>query len=294
VLAALAEELRPPQWVKNLTCLAGVLFSGQLFQAQQTLRAGLAFAAFCAVSSAAYILNDYLDREGDRRNPRTARRPLASGALPVWVAGVAFGVLLALGAAAACLLGQACAVVLACYAALNVGYSCRLKQVVVADVMCIALGFVMRVLAGVYAVGARPTAWIVLCMFFLALFLGFGKRKAELGAHGVQSPHIRPVLHKYTLGFLDLLLGMSATMTVLCYALFTVAGRDNPTLVVTILPVVYCVMRYLLLVVAHQRGESPDALLLADAPLGMGILCWVALCVAVLYGNLQLFSPHAA
>ncbi len=288
---ALVQQLRPRQWVKNLACLAGVIFSGRLLVPEHLLQAGLAVASYSAASSAIYIFNDFCDREKDRRNPRTASRPLASGTLPLWLAGLAFATLLGFASASALALGTGCVLTLASYAILNISYSLRLKQAVIADVMCIALGFVLRVLYGVYAVGVLPTAWIILCMFFLALFLGFGKRKAELAALGEDSVNARPVLQKYSLAFLDLMLAISATLTIVCYALFTVVPSRNPTLILTIVPVVYCMTRYLLQIMVHTQGESPDGVLLTDWRMGVGILSWLGLCVAILYGNIHLIAP---
>lgn len=292
LLTALAIELRPQQWIKNLACLAGLIFSMQLFDPAAVGHALIGAVAFCFASSAVYVLNDLLDRERDRLTGRTARRPIASGELPVGMARLAFVGLLVLSAAAAHRLGIACLVTMAAYVVLNVAYSLRLKHIAIADVMCIALGFVLRVVFGVYAVDVRPTAWVVLCMFFLALFLGFGKRRAELAHAAVAG---RPVLREYTPAFLDNLLGLSAALTILCYALFTV--QRNPTLVVTILPVVYCVMRYLLHVMVHGRGESPDRLLLTDRRIGAAVAVWLALCIVILYSDVRLFTrttepPH--
>ena len=294
-LRALAVELRPQQWVKNLACFAGLIFSMQLFDAVALGRSLIGFVAFCLASSAVYVLNDLLDREHDRAHARTAQRPLASGALPVWLAVAALGVLIVFAGATAHGLGLACLCTLAAYGGLNVVYSLRLKHAVIADVMCIALGFVLRVVFGVYAVGVKPTSWVILCMFFLALFLGFGKRRAELSAAAGDS-RARPVLRKYRPGFLDTLLAVSAALTILCYALFTV--QRNPTLVITVLPVVYCVTRYLAHVMVHGRGEAPDALLLSDWRMWIGVVCWLALCVGILYSDVRLFTntaemPHA-
>jgi 4-hydroxybenzoate polyprenyltransferase len=288
-VAALVRQLRPRHWVKNFACLAGLIFSGQLLAPEAVGRAGLGFVVFCAVASAVYIVNDFIDRGRDRLNPRTAHRPLASGALPVWLALAVAAVLALAASAGAALLGTPCLALAGLYAALNVFYSLKAKRTVIADVFCIALGFVLRVLFGAFAVAAPPTAWIVLCMFFLALFLGFGKRRAELSALGDDSSRARAVLGKYRVEYLDLLLGVTAALTVLSYALFTVAAHRNPTLVVTVVPVVYCVFRYLLLVVVHRLGESPEEVLLGDRMLWVGIAAWVALCVAVLYGGLHLF-----
>src|SRR5262249_46459015 len=146
------------------------------------LAALAATAMFCAASSGVYIINDLRDRESDRRNPRKARGPIASGDLPTGAALAGCVAALAAGGLVAWRLGAPCAGVLALYLGINLAYTFRLKHAVLVDVMVIALGFVLRVLAGVFAVHARPTAWIVLCIFFLALFLGLGKRRAELAA----------------------------------------------------------------------------------------------------------------
>jgi 4-hydroxybenzoate polyprenyltransferase len=195
-----------------------------------------------------------------------------------------------LAALGAVRLGSSCALALAAYGVMNVLYSVWLKQIVIADVMCIALGFVLRVLFGVYAVGVLPTPWIALCMFFLALFLGFAKRKAELAALADDPGRVRPVLAEYDLNYLNNLVVMSATMAILCYALFTVASHKNPTLVVTIVPVVYCVNRYILQVMLHGRGESPDKILLSDRRLWVGIVSWLLMYIVITYGDIQLFD----
>lgn len=293
VVRALVAELRVVQWVKNLACLAGLIFSGRLFLFQHQTQAVLGFWSFCFASSAVYILNDFLDREKDRLNPRTATRPLASGDLPVWVAGIAFVTLVTLAGIGSARLGSSCSLVIGTYGVMNILYSARLKQIVIADVMCIAIGFVLRVLYGVYAVGVLPTPWIALCMFFLALFLGFAKRKAELAGLGKNPSSARPVLAQYDVNYLNMLLAMSATMAILCYALFTVASHKNPTLVVTIVPVVYCVNRYILQVMLNGRGESPDRILLSDKRLWVGIVGWLFAYIAITYGNIQLFADSA-
>ena len=253
----------------------------------------MGLGSFCLASSAVYIFNDIIDREKDRLNPRTAMRPIASGALPVGAAAVAFCVLAVVSALSAFWLSLSCLMVVLTYGVMNVFYSIRLKHIVIADVMCIALGFVLRVVFGVYAVGVLPTPWIALCMFFLALFLGFAKRQAELARFSTDAAQVRPVLLKYDVNYLNMLLTMSATMAILCYALFTVTSNKNPTLVVTVVPVVYCVNRYLLQVMLFGHGASPDKILLSDKRLWAGILGWLAAYVVITYGDIQLFlRPH--
>jgi 4-hydroxybenzoate polyprenyltransferase len=294
VLLALARSVRPHQWVKNLVCFAGLIFSGNLFSQEKQLQAVIAFAAFSAAASAVYLFNDYLDRYRDRTNPRTADRPLASGTLPVWLAAVALVGLLSAAVVLTFTLGVACGVVLGTYFALNIGYSVRLKKTVIADVICIALGFVLRVLFGVYAVQVLPSPWVVLCMFFLALFLGFSKRRGELVSLGLGAGTARPVLDKYTPHFLDLAIGVTATLTITTYTLYCVAPHHDPTMVVTVLPVVYCVLRYAHQVLVENRGQSPERLLYADRMLWVGVVAWVALAVFVIYARPGLFIPKAA
>lgn len=290
-LAGLVKAARPQQWVKNIACFAGLIFSGRLFLAASVARSVVAFAGFCMAASAVYLLNDVCDRELDRLNPSKRRRPIASGVVPVAWALAAAAALTAGALAAGLALSPLCAAITAVYLASNVAYSIRLKHAVLLDVSLIAFGFVLRVLHGVYAVEVKPTAWIVLCMFFLALFLGFAKRRGEIYRVGDEEPFRRPVLAKYRTGFLDTLLAMTATMAILCYALYTVTGRQgNATMVVTVPLVTYGVTRYMLLVMVHGEGEAPEKLLVSDRLLVGTAALWVALCVLILYTNVHVFS----
>jgi 4-hydroxybenzoate polyprenyltransferase len=287
---ALLKALRPRQWIKNTACLAGLIFSGALLQQQAELAALAVTAMFCAAASTIYLFNDLCDRKSDRQNPRTAHRPIASGALPVGVA-VAGGLgCLSLGGLLAWHLGPACAAVLGLYLAMNLVYSLWLKHAVLVDVMVIALGFVLRVLAGVYALHAQPTVWIVLCMFFLALFLAVAKRRGELAVLHTPAVSHRPVLAAYTLPFLDALMAVTATMTLACYVLYTVeTPGHNASLIVTVPPVAYGIARYLLLVMG-RGAEAAEELLTRDKGLIAAVLIWVGLCVLVIYGEVHLFG----
>ena len=235
-LMGLALAARPKQWIKNLACFAGLIFAQLLFQEQAVLRAVLAFGGFCLASSSVYLLNDVCDRELDRANPSKRKRPIASGLVPVAWALSASAALLSVALGSSWLLSPICAALMVAYLVTNVAYSLRLKHTVLLDVGLIAFGFVLRVLYGVYAVGVKPTSWIVLCMFFLALFLGFAKRRGEM--HRMtedEEPFRRPVLAKYRKSFLDMQLAMTATMSILCYALYTVTRHPgNASLVVTV------------------------------------------------------------
>jgi len=280
---------RPRQWTKNAVVFAALVFAGRLGEARALGLAALTAVAFCLASSAAYAFNDVCDRADDRTHPSKRTRPVAAGRLG---AGTALGAALVFAAAAlalSSLLPAPARAVLGCFLALNLLYSLGLKRLAILDVMAIAFGFVLRVEAGIAAIAAPESAWIVLCMFFVALLLGCGKRRAELAELPADTGGgRRAVLGAYSLGFLDLLLAVSATTAIVCYALYAVSVQANETFLLTVLPVVFGVARYLMLVRVHARGQDPDDLLTRDPALVAAIVAWAALCVAVLYGGLRL------
>ena len=290
-LIHLAQAARPRQWIKNLACFAGLVFSGRLFDATAIGHSILAFAGFCLAASAVYLLNDVVDRRLDRLNPSKRDRPIASGLVPVTWALAASALLATAACGLTLKLAPICSMTLAVYLVTNVAYSLRLKHTVLLDVLVIAFGFVLRVLHGVYAIEVKPTSWIVLCMFFLALFLGFAKRRGEMHLMGEEEPFRRPVLSKYRIGYLDLLLGMTATLAdALLRALHghgpsrqRHTGGDRAL-------VTYGVVRYLLLVTVEGEGEAPEKLLVTDRILLGTAALWVACCVLVIYTKIQLFA----
>jgi len=321
-IPGLVKLLRPRQWTKSLVCLAGAFFSGHLFEPHFLLRALLATAAFCAASSFVYIINDVLDRDRDRAHPRKRARPIPSGQVKVSQALVLAMVVFALAVSLGSLLGAAVLGILAAYALLNVAYSAVLKNLSLVDATVVALGFILRIYAGTAAIGVPPSAWILLCTFFLALFLAFGKRRAELntasgqltvsrtafqkfevaggvisGTRSVQQEYESPntdinatraVLHKYSVTMLDRFCNICATLTIATYALFTVLGHSNRALIITTPPVVIGIFRYILLVERYQEGEAPDVILLKDWAIQLAIVIWGLLYVAVLYCGLHI------
>lgn len=282
--------LRPTQITKNAFCFAGLFFSGRIGYEGAAAAAVETFVAFCAVSSAVYIFNDLIDRKRDQLHPKKRLRPLASGEV---------------GVAIACLMAVACVgiglaigyhvnlFVLGClglYLTNNVVYSLWLKHRPLFDVLCIAFGFVLRLAAGVYAVDDLPTTWITLCTFFLSMFLGFAKRRAELASEIPETDdQQRPVLSKYTVEFLDHLVNESAVMTVMCYALFTALPAKNPTLVLTVPIVYFAVMYYKRLVMLFRHGEEPERIVLKNLRLQICIILWIATYFGITYSDLRLF-----
>ncbi|MEE8396464.1 MAG: UbiA prenyltransferase family protein [bacterium] len=272
---------RPHQWSKNLVCFAGVLFGGELENWRLFLPAAGAFLVFCAGSSAVYVLNDILDRERDGLHPKKKGRPIPSGAIGL-PAAAALGLVLALAATGgAWWMGWATLTLLGLYLANGVLYSLWFKHVLLVDVQSIALGFALRLLAGIFAVGVPPTGWVIMSVFFLANFLGFSKRRAELAMANRQAAEQRAVLGQYTLPFLDGLVVSSSSMTVICYALFTLLSGNNPTLILTLPFVYYGVMRYKYLLYVLGEGEEPDVLLLHDRPIQGAIVLWLGAFLAI-------------
>ncbi len=281
---------RPQQWIKNIVCLAAVTFADRLFVISSVLRALLAFACFCLASSAIYILNDIRDRRMDQAHPVKRQRPIAAGRLGTAAASMEAGMLAAVSLTLSMLLPERFRWVLLLFILLNILYSLVLKQIPLLDVMSIALGFVFRVQSGIEAIESPQSAWVVLCMFFMALFLASGKRRAEiLNAAGEERHLKRRVLREYSIPFLDLLLGISATTALVCYSLYAIAVQANETFLITILPAAFGIMRYLMLVVVHTEGEGPDEMLTRDIPLIVTILTWATMCVAILYFRIHLF-----
>ena len=275
--------LRPRQWLKNLLLFAGIVFAAQLGDPTRWLQAVAAFVAYCAASSAAYLVNDLRDVAADRQHPVKRRRPIARGELRSRTA-IALACGLALGAVTiAAALGLASLACLLGFVALQAAYTLRLKQVVLVDVLVIAALFVIRAAAGAIAVDVRISPWLLVCTGLLALFLALGKRRAELVLVGAERTPGRPVLEGYSLALVDQLLAAVAGATIVAYALYTVTARDSYALVTTVPFVVFGLVRYLQLL--HRRddaGEEPENVLLGDLPILVTVAAWAALCAAIL------------
>ncbi len=271
--------MRPHQWLKNMFVFAGLLFSeswlnpdsGPLLHSVL-----LAFAAFCCASSLVYILNDWHDRRSDALHPTKCRRPLASGAVPLlWAASLA--ALLLLAGAWLAWGSPVLLALLGVYVALNLAYSGYLKQVPVVDVSIIASGFMLRLLAGTLAVGIAPSRWLLLTGIFMALFLGFSKRRAEMH-HNLAAQ--RAVLAHYTPALLDTFMAMTMTATLTTYSLFATSlegqQQHGERLLYTVPVVIFGMLRYTYQV-HHGLGEDVARDLLRDPWLvGAGGL-WVAI-----------------
>jgi 4-hydroxybenzoate polyprenyltransferase len=274
-------SLRPRQWTKNLLLFAGIIFAAKLGDAWRWLDAFAVFAAYCAASSAAYLVNDVRDAHHDRAHPVKRARPIARGELSTRSAYVLAGALLALAVALVAPLGLVSLAFLAAFLALQAIYTLGLKHVVLIDVMTIAGLFVLRASAGAAGVHVRISPWLLLCTALLALFLALAKRRGELVLVGAEATPGRPVLEGYSLALVDQLVSVVAACTVIAYSLYTFTARDSKALMVTIPFVVFGVFRYLLLIHRQDLGEEPEEVLLRDPPILLCIAAW-AVCAAVI------------
>ena len=274
--------LRPRQWSKNLLVFAGLVFAAKLGDPLRWLEACVCFVAYCAISSASYLANDVRDRDDDRLHPVKRSRPIARGELSP---RSALTIAAVLGLAAPLLvapLGLASVLLVFAFAALQAGYTIRLKHVVLLDVLTISALFVVRAAAGAEAVDVRISPWLLLCTALLALFLALAKRRGELVLVGAGRTPGRPVLDGYSLELVDQLTGIVASGTVIAYAIYTVTAGHSRALLATVPFVVFGVFRYLLLMHRYDIGEEPEQVLLKDVPILLAVAGWIVTAAAIL------------
>ena len=286
-MPALLRAMRPQQWVKNLFVLAPVVFAHRLTDPSSLGSALLALAAFCAGSSAIYLLNDVRDREADRNHPLKRHRAIASGEVSAAAAlGVAAALTIAAVAAAA-VLGRLTLALVVGYLLLSALYTWQLKHVVILDVMVLAVGYLLRVEAGGAAVGVDVSSWLLLCTLFVAIFLGFSKRRHELLLLAERAADQRRVLSHYSPAFLDQMISVVTASTVICYALYAMAddsvAQHGRGLVYTVPFVLFGVFRYLYLTYPRPGHANPTEEVLTDPPFLINVLLWAILVLGVLY-----------
>jgi 4-hydroxybenzoate polyprenyltransferase len=287
---------RPRQWIKNLLVYAGLLFTlGHEPFLPAFLRATVGVALFCFLSSAAYMVNDALDVQQDRLHTTKRHRPLASGRLSASTAWAAAAILAPAGLAGAFAAGTSFGVIALAYFAITLAYSAVLKHVILLDVMALALGYVLRAVAGAAILDVPASFWLALCTLLLALFLGLCKRRGEITTPS--GTGTRVVLEDYTVPLLDQMISVVTSSALLAYALYTyftptspaLAGRwrfRDHLLTFTIPFVVYGIYRYLYLVYRRNAGDAPEDVFLKDRPLQANTMLWVLACVgAMLLGG---------
>jgi len=282
MLKALLVSIRPKQWYKNLLLFVGIIFSANFLNAYMWLEAVLAFVFFCLLSSGEYLINDIVDRARDRRHPLKRKRPIASGELKVSYA-LSFAVILFLIA----LLGSYFAVSMpffifaASYVLLVLLYSLVFKRLVIADVLIISVGFVLRAVAGCVAIGVIISPWLIVCTLLLALLLVFGKRRGELASVGERAATKITGLSSYSVVMLDQLIGISAAAAIVSYLMYSFF-MGNYYMMLTAPSVVYGLFRYLFLVHQENFGGELERIF-KDKPTLINLAIWVLLVVIVLY-----------
>lgn len=263
--------MRPQQWVKNLFVFAALIFAGQVFVWESLVKTLIAFLIFCGLASAVYLINDWRDLETDRAHPAKKHRPLASGKLSLTLTLLTATLLISTMLIGSFLVNFNFGLIALTYIFLNFFYSFFTKKIAILDILSVSIGFVLRAIAGAEAIAVEISPWLIVCTFFIALFLVLGKRRAEAINH--QKTEL------YTPEFLDQLLVMTAGITILSYVLYTidtqtVAKFGSTALLYTTPFVVYGIFRYFYLVSRHLMGDSPTETLLTDTPILVSVILW--------------------
>jgi len=288
VVSNLLISLRPDQWTKNLLVFAGLLFGQRLFDVPSVERAAGAFAVFCALSGVVYLINDIADRDTDRQHPLKSRRPIASGAIGVGLAASVAAVLGAAALAASFAISGRFAAVAIAYLALQALYSAVFKHMVILDVLMIAIGFVLRAVAGAVAVDVEISHWLLVCTIFLALFIALAKRRHELVLLADGAAGHRRILGEYSPYLLDQMISVVTATTLVAYVFYTISPETEQKfgthwLGLTIPFPLYGIFRYLYLVHRREGGGSPAELLITDRPLLVCVALWGVAVVLLIY-----------
>ena len=281
------KEMRIRQWIKNVFVLAAVVFDRQLKNPEAVWRSILGFIIFCLISSSIYFINDLFDKEADRNHPVKKNRPIASGRLPASIALTIAIVLMVVSLAGAFVLSLNFGWIIFVYFVLNLTYSKWLKHIAIIDVLVIAAGFVLRVAGGVtLIVVERFSPWLYVVTTLFALYIGFGKRRTELALLSAEANNHRKVLEGYTLPFLDQLIIIVSSTTLVAYSLYTFSAPnlpDNHSMMLTIPFVLYGIFRYLYLVQVKQAGGAPEDVIMSDRPLQATVLLWGLSILVIFY-----------
>ncbi len=286
-LRLILKSMRPKQWLKNIFVFAALVFDRQLFSLRPFWSTLLAMLLFCLVSSLGYLINDLFDIEADRKHPKKKHRPLASGKLSQQNAIIAAVILAVIVFPTSFLINFAYGLILSAYFFLMLAYSLILKRIPLLDVMIIAAGFVLRVAAGVVIINIKLfSPWLFVATTFLALFIAIGKRRAEMALLQEDAGEHRQVLQGYTKEFLDQLLTIVVSVTMMTYCLYTFSSpiaANNHSMMLTIPFVIYGLFRYLYLVRVKRIGGAPEEILLTDRHMQGTIALWSLTVILILY-----------
>lgn len=283
---------RPKQWIKNLFVFAPLVFSHHLPNIEKVTVSILAFLSFSFVASSVYVINDIMDREFDRIHPVKRNRPIASGRVGIWQ-GVLFSLFLfVVGFIFLIKLPFKARFLIILYFLMMLFYSFKVKQVVLIDVFAIAVGFMLRVLVGAYAIEVVVSKWLFVTTLFLSLFLAISKRRMEI-YFALQNPNLQPsrqrkVLDEYNVKFADQMLVVTAGGAVISYALYTISDRTvslfkTESLIYTTIFVLYGIFRYMYLMYQRKNGENPMDVILGDVGIIVNVILWLFACITIIY-----------
>ncbi len=273
--------LRPTQWYKNLLVFLAAFFSGNIFNTHALLLSFIGFVALCFASSGSYIINDLADKKRDAQNPEKKYRPIAVGRIQPAQAVALAGVLFLTSIIVSATLSYLFTLLIIVFIALNQVYTFWLKHVVLADILVIACNFVLRAVSGAVIISVFVSPWLILCPFFLALFLASGKRYAETKLLAEQAQHVRPVLELYTQKLTKTLLALTTILLIFSYTIYSFQRSIN--LLYTLPFSLYVILRYAhLIMIAHKMARHPE-LIVTDWKLMLGIGLWVMSALVVLY-----------
>jgi 4-hydroxybenzoate polyprenyltransferase len=288
MLQQLLRLARPGQWTKNGLLFGAIVFAGEVRELAKLETVIAAAAIFCLLSSAVYTINDMIDREKDRSHPVKKHRPLASGAIAPGVAGVFAGLLIACGLTGAWLVNSNFLYISVGFLVLNLAYSLFLKQIIIVDVLTIAISFVVRAFAGALAIDVPASGWMLMNTLLLALFLSFGKRRHEMVLLEAEAGNHRAPLSGYTPYLLDQMIGVTTASVLVVYMLYTFSGEVSEKLgteylYITIPFVVYGIFRYLYLIHRKDEGGSPTQVLISDRPILITVILWLITALLLIY-----------
>ena len=293
-MTSILKLLRPQQWVKNLFVFLPLFFDRHLFDVEYLLPCVLVFFAFCFAASGIYCLNDIIDVEADRKHPEKCKRPIASGAVSQRTGYIIMAVCFIISLALLAFIHRPDGrngllyLVVGGYVVMNIAYSLKLKQLAIIDVFIIAIGFVLRVLAGGMATGIFLSHWIVLLTFLLTLFLAFAKRRDDVVALEKSGVAMRQSVNRYNLPFMNLAISIIASITMVCYIMYSVSPRvverfNSPYVYLTSLFVLAGIIRYLQITVVDMQSGSPTKVLLKDRFIQGCVICWLVTFALILY-----------
>lgn len=286
-LTSIIKLMRPHQYTKNFFVFSPLFFFGGINNLSLVKEAFIGFLAFCAISSAVYILNDYLDIEDDRKHPKKKNRPLAAGTITVREALFIFITLLIFTIFLMYNQSLNAIITLAFYVCMNVAYSIWLKHIPIVDVVIISIGFVLRLLVGSFVTGVPLSKWIIIMTFLLALFLALAKRRDDVLHYLNTGKKMRKVIDGYNLKLIDGSMMIMASVVIVTYLLFTnsreVIERFDDNLYLTSLFVILGIMRYLQISFVEEDSGSPSKVLLKDKFTIINIFAWLSSYVYLIY-----------